>query len=53
MTVSVKNKKIVSVTKKSLAKKKATVTIKAKKKGSTKVYVGTVASIAAKAELFK
>ena len=39
MKVSVKNKKIVSVTKKRLAKKKATVTIKAKKKGSTKVTV--------------
>lgn len=37
MSVSVKNKKIATVTKKSLTKKTASVTLKGKKKGSTKV----------------
>lgn len=37
MSVSVKNKKIATVTKKSLIKKTASVTLKGKKKGSTKV----------------
>ena len=39
MKVSVKNKKIVTVSKKKLAKGSATVTVKGKKKGSTKVTV--------------
>lgn len=39
MTVSIKNKKIVSVTKKSLKKGSASITVKGKKKGSTTVTV--------------